>query len=325
MNKQFRVAIIGAGSRANQVIYPAFASLPDVRIEAICDIDETRLRETADRYGVAARYGAGVYDYRRMIGEIKPDAVVAIGQPHIFYDIWEWVLQNGYPLYIEKPLALTLHQAQMLTHLAETRGLATQVSFQRRQTPMVMQLRERCLARGPIVHAVCRFYKCDMTPMTGARDHMMDDCVHAIDTLRWICGGEVVGIESHTKRVGVPDINFIGATLHFDSGATGILLNSWSSGKRIFAVEMHSPRAFAEAEHETQGFLYQDGNLTPEVYGAQTSAGSDQFHIYTGVQNCARDFVDACRARTLPQSCFQDALKTMTVAAKILAQSALAQ
>ena len=69
----------------------------------------------------------------------------------------------------------------------------------------------------------------------------MDDTVHAIDTLRWICGGEVVKVDSHVKRVQVPNINFISATLHFDNGSTGYLINSWSSGRRIFSVEIHAP------------------------------------------------------------------------------------
>lgn len=73
---------------------------------------------------------------------------------------------------------------------------------------MVVKLREECLKRCPIVHAVCKSY---IEPFIGARDHMMDDCVHAIDTLRWICGGEAVKVESHSKRVQTPDINFISA------------------------------------------------------------------------------------------------------------------
>ena len=40
---------------------------------------------------------------------------------------------------------------------------------------MVVKLRDECTKRGPIVHAVCRFYKCDIKPYTQARDHMMDD------------------------------------------------------------------------------------------------------------------------------------------------------
>ena len=109
------------------------------------------------------------------------------------YDIWIWLLQQGCNLYIEKPMGLTLHQAQMLAHLAEKHGCITQVSFQRRTCPMVVMLREECLKRGPITHAVCEFYKCEPTPYLSPRDLMIDDGVHAIDTLRWMCGGEVVG------------------------------------------------------------------------------------------------------------------------------------
>lgn len=69
--------------------------------------------------------------------------------------------------------------------------------------------------------------------MCGAIDHMMDDCTHSVDTARWICGGEVVKIELHCRRILVPDINWIEATLHFDNGATCLLVNSWASGRRV--------------------------------------------------------------------------------------------
>jgi len=202
-SKKIRVAMIGAGSMANRVHYPSLASFDDVEIAAICDIDTGRLHTTADRYGIEKRY----LDYQQMVEEIAPDGVYAIGQPHIFYDIWMWCLAQGQNLYIEKPMAITIHQARALAYMAEQHGCITQVSFQRRSCPMVVKLREACLERGPIVHAVCRFYKCAITPYLEARDHMMDDGVHAIDTLRWMCGGEVVGIHSITKRVTTPDID----------------------------------------------------------------------------------------------------------------------
>ena len=43
------------------------------------------------------------------------------------------------------------------------------------------------------------------------------------------------------------------------NGATGVLLNSWTSGRRIFRVQMHAPRICVEAEHEGKGVLYADG------------------------------------------------------------------
>ena len=148
-----------------------------------------------------------------------------------------------------------MHQARALAYMAEKNNCLTQVSFQRRSTPMVVQLREECLKRGPITHAVCRFYKSEIKRFLGARDRMMDDTVHSIDTMRWMCGGEVVKVESATKRVQTPDINFISATMHFDNGAIGYLINSWSSGRRIFSVEMHAPDICVEAEHERKGYL----------------------------------------------------------------------
>ncbi len=65
---------------------------------------------------------------------------------------------------------------------------------------------------GPIIHGVVEFFRCDITPMLGARDRMMDDGTRAIDTARWICGGEVVEIDSQYRRIGVPDLNWFGAT-----------------------------------------------------------------------------------------------------------------
>jgi len=331
MNKKLKVAMIGAGNRANSVIYPSFADLRaegEIDIVGICDIDAARLTATADQYAIEKRYGAGgVFDYGKMVEETRPDAAVVIGQPHIMYDIWEWCLGQGLHLYIEKPFALSIHQARALQALAQRKNCVTQVSFQRRTTPMVMQMRDECLKRGPITHAFCKFYKCLPEDQLCARDHMMDDCVHSIDTLRWICGtdSEIVKVESATKRVGTVDINFISATLYFDNGAIGYLINSWVSGKRIFAVEMHAPRIFAEAEHETKGFLYADGNLEPVVYDAAQCAGSDKFHVATGVYNLARDFVTCCKNGGKPAANFDDAVKTMHVAETILAQSLLTE
>ena len=320
-----RVAVIGAGSRANQAMYPALALLPDVEIAAICDIDEQRLNRTAGLYGVKARYGRHMHDYRRMVDEVQPDAVFAIGPPHVFYDIWMWCLEQGVDLCVEKPLGLNIHQARSLAAVAKENACITQVAFQRRYTPLVAKLRQECLSRGPITHSLCRFYKCHLVPHLDARDHMMDDTVHSIDTVRWMCGGSVVDVQSHTKRVQVPDINFISATLHFDNGSSGYIINSWCSGKRIFAVEMHAPGIFVEAEHETQGRLYSDGDVTGVFYDTKAAAGSDEFSVYTGVTELVRQFIDGCRTRRQPPTNFADAVETMRIADVILAQSLLSE
>lgn len=322
MADKFRIAMVGAGGRANAVIYPSLYDMKDdVEIAAICDVNEDKLNATADKYDVAKRYGHydGILTYRHMIEEIKPDAVFAVGQPHELYDIWKYVLEKGINLYIEKPFALTIHQATMLRDIANANGCTTAVSFQRRQTPLVMAMRDKCLEKGPINHAVCRFYKCNPQPYTAARDHMLDDTVHAIDTVRWMVGGGVVDVQSHMRAIGTPDYNHISATLYFDNGATGHIINSWTSGRRIFDVEMHSMGICVEAEHEVGATLYEDGDTKGVWYSSQDMAGSDKFHVYTGVYECVKNFIDCCKNGGQPKSNFNDAWKTMEVAELILA------
>lgn len=314
-----RVAMVGAGSMANAVHYPSLASFDDVSFAGICDLDPDRLSSTADRYRIEARYD----DYKRMVEETAPDAVYAIGNPDVMYPVWVWCLEHGLNLYIEKPMGFTAHQARTLARLAEKRGCITQVSFQRRTCPMVVMLRNECLKRGPITHAVCEFYKCDPVPDVSPRGRIMDDGIHALDTIRWMCGGEVTAIRPITRRVLVPDLNFMAVLLEFDSGATGIVACSWSSGRRVFRVQMHAPRICVEAEHEGKGVLYADGDTQGASFDTREVAGSDQLWGYAGFRDKNREFLDCLRTRSLPGSHFGDAVKTMELADRVLAMDLL--
>jgi len=319
--RKVRIAIIGAGNMANTVHYPSLASFDDVEIAAICDVDPERLKTTADKYGVGKRYT----DYRKMVEEVAPDAVYAIGQPSQMYGIWLWLLDERQNLCVEKPLGITLHQAEMLAYKAEEAGVITQVSFQRRTCPMVAMLRDECLKRGPIVHAVCEFYKCYLKPRMDPHGHLIEDGVHAVDTIRWLCGGEVVEVQSVARRVGMPDVNFITGTFQFDNGATGMVHMSWSSGRRVFRVEMHAKGIAVDAEHEGKGHLYADGDTTGTEYDTRDVAGSSEFHVFAGFRAKDRQFIDCLKAGRLPETYFGDAAKTMEAAQMLLAQAVLAR
>jgi virulence factor len=323
--KKVRVCMIGAGGMANNVHYPSLSSFDDVEIAGICELDHERLDATADKYGVPKdrRYYSKMYnDYRGMLEKEAPDGVYVIGQPHIMYDIWHWCLENKFNLYIEKPMGLTRHQSEMLAWLAAKQGVITQVSHQRRTVPLLHAMRDKLLEKGPITHGVVEFYKCNISPMTGPRDHMMDDCTHSVDTARWICGGEVVEIESHCKRIGTPDINWIGATLRFDNDSTCFVINSWASGRRVFRVQMHSPGGYTDAEVENKAILYLDGDYDGIVYDTKEVAGSDQLYVYGGFQRKNREFIDSLKTgKELTSSPFRDTVKTMNVCETILAQA----
>lgn len=312
-----RVAIVGAGDLATRVHYPSLAATPRAMIVGICDLDKDRLAVAGERFGIDARFT----DYREMTEKVAPEAVYVIGQPEYMYGVWCWCLSQGLDLFVEKPLGLTVHQATNLAYLAETNACITQVGFQRRASPVLKYAQSELAARGPLTHAICSFYKWQPAPMLGARDHMMDDGVHAIDTLRAVCGGEVINIQSITNRVGTPDINFFSAQLVFDTGAVGLLVNSWTSGRRIFKVDLHVPGACAELDLEGDGYIYADGSPSPERVTAQSVAGSGEFYAYGGFRDKTEEFLQAVRTRKQASSHFGDALKTMRIAEEILHNS----
>ena len=323
--KKLRIAFVGAGWEANYVHYPSLAAMDDVEIVALCDIDPERLHETGDKYAIEKRYGEDrdPLAYRKMIEDVAPDAVYVIGQPNIMYDLWVWCLQQKQNLFIEKPMGVNIHAARNLAHLAEEAGVVTQVCFQRRITPMVVKLREQCLERGAIYHALCMFVKCNIAHYTELRDRLIDDGIHAVDTIRWLCGGEAANVCSVTQRINVPDNNYVGAMIEFDNGCVGVLLTCWASGRRIFKCEMHAPGIWVDAEHEGRGVVYADGDVEGVAYDSKEVAGGDEFWRYAGFLAKNREFLDCVRNGSQPGSNFSDAVKTMELAETILAQSLL--
>ena len=325
--KKVRICIFGAGNMANQVHYPSLTSFDDVEIAGVLELYEDRLQSTCDKYDIPA--GRRFFcrkdtDYQGVLTRLKPDGVYVIGQPNIMYSIWQWCLENRFNLYIEKPMGITIHQARSLAYMAEKNKLITQVSHQRRTVPLYQKMRNECLKKGPITHAVVEFYKCNIAPYLDARDHMMDDCTHSVDTARWICGGEVVSVESHCKRIGVPDINWIGATLNFDNGSTCFVINSWSSGRRVFRVQMHAPGIYTDAEIEGKAVLYADGDYVGKTFDTKEVAGSDQTYVFGGFRNKNREFIDSLKhGKDVCSSPFRDTVKTMEVCEIILAQALL--
>lgn len=98
-----RVGVIGAGAHANFAHYPSLASMRDVEIIAISDLNEERLNRTADRYGVIGRYK----DFREMVNREKMDAVYIVVPPHQLYDLAIYCLKKGLNVFVEKPPGIT--------------------------------------------------------------------------------------------------------------------------------------------------------------------------------------------------------------------------
>jgi predicted dehydrogenase len=325
MGKKTRICMIGNGGFANMVHYPSLVSIKDVEIVGICAFNEKRLKQTAQKYNIHEKcihVAKSQFDYQKMLIDLQPDGVYVIGKPERMFDIWIWCLENKFNLFIEKPMGMTIHQSRSLAYLAEKNSCITQVSHQRRSAPLLQKMKAECLKKGPLTYVVVEFNKCDIRPSFEAMDRMLDDYTHSVDTARWLCGGEVVKIESHCRRILVPDINWIGATLYFDNGTICHVLGNWTSGRRIFRVNMHAPGICAEVEIEKEAFLYADGNYEGERFDTKEVAGSNEFFIYGGFQNKNIEFINSILSgKQETSSPFSDTLKTMEISETILAQA----
>lgn len=310
MSQHLKIAFIGAGGRALSAHYPALKALPNVVVTAVCELDEERLHQAADRFDIAGRYT----NFVEMIETEKPDAVYAIMPPHHLYDTAATVLEMGTNLFIEKPPAVTTEQARQLALLAQRQGVITGVTFQRRFAPLIRYGRQACLDRGPIHTAHASFYKNWTGPAyyRGAMDMLTCDGIHAVDTLRYLCGGEVESVAADSRRLNAEHWNIHLAMVRFSSGASGLLMVNFATGYRAFKVEIHAPAISFFGDPEEGGQIFADNNTQPvEQLDPYVLSGSqDQVHAF-GAYATNQHFMECLRQDRQPETNFADALKTM--------------
>lgn len=128
--EKVKVAYIGIGNRGEQLIND-FARTGMVDVVALCDVDmgAPHTANAINRYPKARRYR----DFRKMFDEIGNlfDAVVIATPDHSHFPISMLALSEGKHVYVEKPLARTFLEAELLMEAARKRPhLATQVGNQ---------------------------------------------------------------------------------------------------------------------------------------------------------------------------------------------------
>ena len=309
--QKVRVAFVGAGGRASSVHYPSLKDIPDAEIVAVSELDEARLNTAAERFGVKGRYT----NYVEMIEKEKPDAVYAIMPPQFLYNIAATVMEMGCHLFIEKPPAVTTEQTRQMAILARKNGVLTGVTFQRRFAPLVRRGMALCRKKGPVHSAVATFYKNAVGGAPyyqGAMDILTCDAIHAVDTLRYLCGGEVERVASDVRRQDAEHCNIHLALVKFSSGATGVLLTNWMTGRRMFTVEIHSPGISVFGDIEEGGKVFADGQTGPvEVLDGFEISGSKKGYRAFGEYDMNRHFIDCIQKGKQPDTNFEDATKTM--------------
>ena len=189
------------------------------------------------------------------------------------------------------------------------------VAFQRRFAPVIRRGIALCRKRGPVHTAHASFYKnwVGGAPYyKGAMDMLTCDGIHAVDTLRYLCGGEVESVASDSRRLNADHWNIHIAMVRFSSGATGVLLNNFMAGRRVFSVEIHSPGISFFGNPEEGGQLFADNRTDPvQELDPCALARSEADHRAFGAYDLNRHFVDCLLKGKNPETHFDDAVKTM--------------
>lgn len=317
--KVVKVAMIGAGGRAQSVHYPSLRDMKDVKMVAVCEMNEARMNQAAQKYDIPGQYT----NYVEMIEKEKPDVVYAIMPPHHVFDLAANIMDMGVNIVIEKPPAVTTEQAKQMALMAKKNKVITGVTFQRRFAPVIRTAKEICEKQGPVHSAASYFYKNEVGGRAlykGAMEKLMCDGIHAVDTLRYLCGGEVEAVASDVRRMDATFRNMHTALVRFSSGATGVLQNCYMMGRRIFSVEVHSTGVSVFGDPEEGGQVFADGKVEPvRELDPWALSKSQEPHVAFGAYGINRHFIDCVKSGKQPETNFEDASKSMALVDAIYA------
>ena len=181
---------------------------------AVCDVDPGRMGSLLARHGLEGDRSIARYtDYRRMLEEhpeIELAAVATESGEHapIALDL----IDRGVNVIVEKPLAMSMADADEIVRRADEAGVKVCACHQNRFNVAVQETRKALeegrfgrLSNGAVNIRWNRnraYYEQAPWRGTWAQDGgcLMNQCIHGIDLLRWMMGGDVVEVYGATRQ-----------------------------------------------------------------------------------------------------------------------------
>lgn len=229
-----RYALIGCGRISPNHIAAAKAN--GLEFAGLCDIDTGMLQDKVLKFDLAHVHQ--YTDYHEMLEKEKPELVAIATESGKHAAIALDCIKAGCNLIIEKPIALSLADADEIIKAARERGVKVCASHQNRFNKSVQKIREALeknrfgrMFYGTAHIRWCRdweYYARAKWRGTWQQDGgaLMNQCIHNIDLLRWMMGDEVDEVIGMTDRLNHPYIEAedLGiALIKFKNGAYGII------------------------------------------------------------------------------------------------------
>lgn len=119
---------VGAGSLAQMVHIPNIALMPDVEFAALCEVREKLGRAVCRKYDIPKYYR----DHRELARDEKIEAVGVSGHFAVQGDIAADLLAAGKSVFMEKPMAVSVKQAEKILDAERKGGGRLMVGYMKR-------------------------------------------------------------------------------------------------------------------------------------------------------------------------------------------------
>ncbi len=229
MNK-LNTAVIGVGY-LGKFHAQKYASLPNSHLVAVVDANADNCNAIAAQHGCEA-----LTDYRDLFGRVD---AVSIAAPTVYHhQIAKDCLEHGIHVLIEKPITVTVAEADELIELAKARGLLIQVGHLERFNAALLALGDR-LGHPKFIesHRLAPF-----NPRANDVNVVLDLMIHDIDIIQNIVGVPVKQIAASGTKVLTESTDIANARIEFENGCVANVTASRVSLKterkmRIFQEE----------------------------------------------------------------------------------------
>lgn len=227
-------ALIGCGRISPNHI--AAAKNNHLNILALSDLNVKAMEKIIELYNLK---DVRCYeDYREMLAKENLDLVAIATESGYHASIGLDCLGAGVNVIVEKPMALSIQDADQMIRLSQKNGLVLCPCHQNRFNKSILKIRD-ALDRGRfgrLLHGAAHirwnrgkdYYSQAKWRGTWALDGgaLMNQCIHNIDLLRWMMGDEIEEVFSYTDQlvhhyIEAEDIGL--ALIKFSSGSYGLV------------------------------------------------------------------------------------------------------
>ena len=231
-----KYALIGCGRiSANHI---AAAQMNDLDVVALCDIDFQKAQSMKEKFFGENNKTKVYTDYKDMLSKEEVDLVAIATESGRHAEIAKYVISRRCNVIIEKPIALSLKDADEIIALAEEHNVKVCTCHQNRFNKSIQKIRKALEEEkfGRLYYGAAsirwnrgqEYYEQAKWRGTWAQDGgaLMNQCIHNIDLLRWMMGEdieEVVGVTDRLKHDCIEAEDLGIAIVRFRNGAYGII------------------------------------------------------------------------------------------------------